>query len=37
MVITMSKMAHFMDFLLMTAKNQSKFGENISVNLKGLV
>ena len=28
-VITMSKMAHFLYFLLITAKNQSHFGQNI--------
>ena len=29
MVTKMSKMAHFLYFLLMTAKNQSQFGQNI--------
>ena len=34
MVIKMSKMVHFLYFLLMPAKNQSQFGENIYVHLK---
>ena len=29
MVIKMSQLAHFLDFLLMTAKNQSQFGQDI--------
>ena len=29
MVIKMSKMAHFLYFLLMPAKNESRFGQNI--------
>ena len=29
MVIKMGEVAHFMYFLLMKAKNQSQFGENI--------
>ena len=29
MIIKMSKMAHFLYFLLMTATNQSQFGQNI--------
>ena len=29
MVIKMSKMAHFLYFLLMTAKNESLFGQNL--------
>ena len=33
-VIRMSKMAHFLSFLLMTAKNQSQFGQNILEHLK---
>ena len=37
MVIKMSKMAHFMYFLLMTATNQSQFGQNILVKLKDLI
>ena len=37
MVIKMSKMAHFSYFLLTTAKNQSQFGKNISLHLKGLI
>ena len=36
MVIKMSKMVHFLYFLLMPAKNQSQFGENIYVHLKDL-
>ena len=34
MVIEMSKMAHFLHFLLMPAKNQTQFGEAIYVHLK---
>ena len=30
MVIKMSKMAHFLYFLLTTAKNQSQFKQNVS-------
>ena len=37
MVIKMSKMAHFLYFLLMPAKNQSKFGHSIYVHLKDLI
>ena len=37
MVIKMSKMAHFLYFLLMPANNQSQFGENICVQLKDLI
>ena len=37
MVIKMSKMAHFLYFLLMPAKNQTQFGENICVHLKDLI
>ena len=37
MVIKMSKMAHFLYFLLMPANNQSRFGENIYVHLKDLI
>ena len=37
MVIKMSKMVHFLYFLLMPAKNQSQFGENIYVHLKDLI
>ena len=33
MVIKISKMTHFLYFLLMPAKNQSQFGENISLHL----
>ena len=36
-VIIMSKMAHFLYFLLMPANNQSQFGENIYVHLKDLI
>ena len=36
MVIEMSKMAHFLYFLLMPAKNQLHFGQNIYVHLKDL-
>ena len=32
MVIKISKMTHFLYFLLMPAKNQSQFGENIYVH-----
>ena len=34
MVTKMSKMAHFLYFLLMPPKNQTQFGENIYVHLK---
>ena len=37
MVIKMSKMAHFMFFLLDTAKYHSPFGQYIYVHLKGLI
>ena len=37
MVINMSKMAYFLYFLLMPAKNQSRLGENIYVHLKDLI
>ena len=37
MVIKMSKMAHFLYFPLMPAKNQSQFGENIYAHLKDLI
>ena len=37
MVIKMLKMAHFLYFLLMPAKNQSQFGENIYVHQKDLI
>ena len=30
----MSKMAHFLHFLLLTAKSQSQFGQNIQMRLK---
>ena len=36
MVIKMSKMADFLYFLLMPAKNQSQFGQNIYVHLRDL-
>ena len=32
MIIKMSKMAHFLYFLLITGKNNSEFGENIYVH-----
>ena len=34
MVIKMSKMGHFLYFILMEAKNPSQFGENIYLHLK---
>ena len=37
MVIKMSKMAHFLYFLLMSDTNQSQFGQNIHVHLKDLI
>ena len=37
MIIKMSKMAHFVYFLLMTATNQSQIGQNINVHLKDLI
>ena len=37
MVIKMSKIVHFLYFLLMTAKYQSQFGQNIYVNLEDLI
>ena len=37
MVIKMSKMVHFMYFLVNTAKNQSRFGQDIKVHLKGFI
>ena len=37
MIIKMSKMAHFVYFLLMPAKHQSQFGQNINVHLKDLI
>ena len=37
MIIKMSKMADFLYFPLMPAKNQSQFGENICMNLKDLI
>ena len=37
MVIKMSKMTHFLHFLLITAKYQSQFGQNIYVHLKDLI
>ena len=37
MVIKMSKMAHFLFFLSMTAKNQSQFGQNIYLHLKDFI
>ena len=37
MVIKMSKMAHFLHFLLMPATNQTQFGETIYVHLKDLI
>ena len=37
MVIKVSKMAPFLYFLLMPAKNQSQFGQNIYVYLKDLI
>ena len=36
-VIKMWKIAHFLYFLLMTAKNQSQFGQNIQMHLKDLI
>ena len=36
MVIKMSKMAHFLYYMLMTARNQSQFVQNIYVHLKDL-
>ena len=36
MVIKMSKMAHFLYFLLMTGKNQSQFGQNDLGYIEGL-
>ena len=35
--ITMSKVAHFLYFLLMAAKRQSEFGQNIYMHLKDLI
>ena len=37
MVVKMSKMAHFSYFLLMPAKSQSQFGQNIYMHLKDLI
>ena len=37
MVIKVSKMAHFLYFLLIPAKNKSQIGQNIYVHLKGLI
>ena len=37
MVIKMSKMGHFLYFLLMQAKNPTQFGENIYLHLKDLI
>ena len=37
MVIRMSKIAHLLYFLLMPAKNQSQFSQNIYVDLKDLI
>ena len=37
MVIRMSKLAHFLYFLLMPAKCRSQFGENIYEHLKDLM
>ena len=37
MVIKMSKMAHYLYFLLMSAKNQSQLGHIIYVHLKSLI
>ena len=37
MIIKMSKMADFLYFLLMTATNQSQFGQNTHVHLKDLI
>ena len=37
MVIKTSKIAHFLYFLLMPAKNQSQFEQNIYVHLKDLI
>ena len=37
MVVKMSKIAHFLYFLLMPAKNQSQFGQNTYVHLKDLI
>ena len=37
MIIKMSKMAHFLYFLQMTAKHQSQFGQNIYVHLEDLI
>ena len=36
MVIKMSKMAHFLYFMLMAVKNQSQFEQNVQVHLKDL-
>ena len=36
-VIQMSKMAHFLYFLLRAAKNQSQFEESIKVHLKDII
>ena len=37
LVIKMLKVAHFFYFLLMPAKNQSQFGQNIYVHLKDII
>ena len=37
MVIKMSKMAHFLYFLLMPSKNNSQFGKNVYVHLQDLI
>ena len=37
MVIKMSKMAHFLYFLLIPAKNQSQFGQNTYMHQKNLI
>ena len=37
MAIEISKINYFLYFLLITAKNQSHFGQNIKVYLKGLI
>ena len=36
-VINMSEIANFLYFLLMPAKNQSQFGQNIYEHLKDLI
>ena len=36
-VNAMPKMVHFLHFMLMTARHQSQFGQNVLENLKGLI